>query len=217
MAAAFRRGVDYNQIDESKEIRCTPAIQHRLILYYLEPNTPPPQAVSLSDIEWSNVTTIEKKKEVGFEANYMMDASTIVNGAGAATENLYKAFGLNLTLVFLHTWNLFGEEENYNKVRGSIFVGLGGTYASGFLGGLVRTGYEWRLGRHYSASFILGYRRTAGAFISETHPGAREVSQYGLGSRPRLKPVRSRGTSSTSATTSGSTPTRTCSSRSTTR
>jgi hypothetical protein len=122
-----------------------------------------------------------RKKEVGFEANYLTDASTIVNKEGASAQNFYAGFGFNVTFLFLHAWNLIGEEESYNKIRGSIFLGVGGTYASGYLGGLFRTGYEWRLAKHFSANLVLGYRPSATAYLNNQSTGTVSGMEYGLG------------------------------------
>ena len=73
-----------------------------------------------------------------------------------------------MTLLFVHSWNLITAEENYNFVRGNIFAGLGGTYASGFLGGLIRGGYEWRLAKHWAVSGVLGYRPKATTLVGGT-------------------------------------------------
>jgi hypothetical protein len=124
-----------------------------------------------------------RKKEVGFETNYLKDASSLVGNSASSTstttKNLYSGF--NLTLLFMHSWNLIGAEENFNQVRGNIFVGLGGTYASGFLGGLLRTGYEWRLGKHWAVSGNLGYRPSATAFLQDTAVGKVSGVEFGIG------------------------------------
>ena len=111
----------------------------------------------------------------------MTDASTVINSKGASSQNFYSGFGLNLTLLFLHAWNFIGEEENYNQIRGSIYVGAGGTYASGFLGGLIRSGYEWRLGKHFGVSLNLGYRPPSTAFTGGTATGTVSGIEYGVG------------------------------------
>ena len=150
-------------------------------MYYLfEPDLP--QTAGCLALGYRMVERYDnRKKEVGFEVNYMTDASTIVNKSGASTQNLYSGFGLNLTFLFLHAWNLIGEEENYNRVRGSIYAGVGGTYASGFLGGLFRGGYEWRLGRHFGVSLNLGYRPSSTAFVGASSSGTISGLEYGLG------------------------------------
>lgn len=182
MAAAFRRGVDFNQVDQArKQTEYTPIIQNRLMMYYLfEPSLP-----STSGCLALGFRTVERydnrKKEVGFEANYMANASTIINSSGASSQDVYKAFGFNLTMLFHHAWNFIGEEENYNHVRGSFSLGVGGTYAGGFLGGLIRSSYEWRLGKHYGVSLILGYRPASTAFIAGTASGTISGLEYGLG------------------------------------
>ncbi len=182
MAAAFRRGVDFNQNDQArKQTEYSPTIQNRFIIYYLfEPSLPTADgclALGFQTVERYD----NRKKEVGFEINYLANASTIINSSGASSHDIYSAFGLNITLLFHHAWNFIGEEENYNRVRGSLSVGLGGTYAGGYLGGLVRSSYEWRLGKHYGVSFILGYRPPSNAFIAGTTSGTISGVEYGLG------------------------------------
>jgi hypothetical protein len=181
-ASAFRRGVDYNQIDDArKQTEYAPTIQSRLILYYLfEPSLP--KTAGCLSLGYRMVERYDnRKKEVGFEANYMVDSSTIVNSTGAAPQNFYAGFGMNLTMLFLHSWNFIGDEENYNNVRGGVTLGIGGTYASGFLGGLFRGAYEWRLGKHFGVSLNLGYRPTSTAFISGDSSGQVSGVEYGLG------------------------------------
>ncbi len=68
-------------------------------------------------------------------------------------------------MLFLHGWNFIGEEENFNKVRGNLFIGIGGTFTSGYLGGLVRGGWEWRFGKHFGLSGNLGFRPPASVFL----------------------------------------------------
>ena len=107
--------------------------------------------------------------------------SSIVTGApsSATSGNLYTGF--NFTLLFVHAWNFIGEEESFNKVRGSIYTGVGGTYGSGYLGGLFRAGYEWRLGKHFSVSTVLGYRPKSTAFTGSTTGTAVSGVEAGLG------------------------------------
>jgi hypothetical protein len=82
----------------------------------------------------------------------------------------------------MHAWNLIGDEENFNKPRGSLALGIGGTYASGFLGGLIRSTYEWRLGKRFGVNATLGYRPSASAFFGTTNTTT-SVSgvEFGLG------------------------------------
>jgi hypothetical protein len=179
-ASAFRRGVDFSQTDDARRMtEYTPTIQYRITLYYLfEPNYSGQTGtlgVGLRMMERYD----NRKKEVGFEAYYVKDASTIVGApSGSAQPNLYS--GINLTVLFMHAWNFIGEEENFNKPRGSINLGVGGTYASGFLGGLVRGGYEWRLGKHYSISATVGYRPSSTAFVGATGTSI-SGAEFGVG------------------------------------
>ena len=180
-AAAYRRGVDFSQVDDArKQTEYIPTIQYRATIYYLFE----PDVSGTAGCVAGGVRMMERydnrKKEVGFEMNYMMDSSTIVGGAAATgTVHLYQGF--NLTLTFVHAWNFIGEEESFNKVRGSAFAAVGGTYTSGFLGGVIRGGYEWRLAKHNAVTAVLGYRPTATAFLGATAAGAVSGLEYGLG------------------------------------
>ncbi len=181
-ATAVRRGLDYNQLDEAhKEMEYSPTIQSRMTLYYLvEP------AISKNEgclaLGYRMMERYDnRKKEVGFELNYLVNAATIVNPLIATPQDLYPAYRFNLTLLFMHAWNLIGNEENFNRARGSIFIGLGGTYVSGYLGGIVRGGYEIRLGKHFSTSLNVGYRPQASAFYSGVPQGDVRGIEYGVG------------------------------------
>ena len=186
-ASAFRRGVDYSQVDDARRAtEYTPAVQYRVgITYMFEPNVS--GTTGCLGLSFRMVERYDnRKKEVGFTFDYLKDASTIVGtatttaaSAAAARANLYS--GINLTLQFVHGWNLIGDEENFNKVRGSAFVGVGGTYASGFLGALIRTSYEWRLGKHYSVSTTIGYRPSSTAMIPGTAATSVSGVEFGLG------------------------------------
>ena len=175
-AAAYRRGVDFSQLDEArKQSEYQPMIQYRATAYYLfERDT-----TGTTGCLGAGFRMVERydnrKKEVGFEMDYLKDSSSL---AGAKTTGLYSGF--NLTLLFVHTWNLISTEENYNHVRGNIFLGVGGTYASGFLGGLVRTGYEWRLAKHWAVSADIGFRPTSTAILT-TSTSTVSGPEYGMG------------------------------------
>ncbi|OFZ71826.1 MAG: hypothetical protein A3K03_04370 [Bdellovibrionales bacterium RIFOXYD1_FULL_44_7] len=179
-AAAFRRGVDYSQIDEARKANeYVPAIQHRLITYYFfEPNVS-----GMTGCLGFGYRMVERydnrKKEVGFEFNYIKDSNSLVSSSAAGATNLYSGF--NLTLIFVHAWNFIGPEENYNLIRGSLALAAGGTYASGYLGGLIRATYEWRLARHWRLSTVLGFRPPATAFTGGKSAGSVTGAEIGLG------------------------------------
>lgn len=184
-AAAYRRGVDYSQIDDARKMNeYQPTIQYRMTAYYLfERNVN--AYTGCIGVGFRMVERYDnRKKEVGFELNYLKDASTLAGSTTAATQtaanmNLYN--GMNVTLLFIHAWNFIGAEENFNLVRGGAFAGIGGTYASGFLGGLIRGGYEWRLAKHWSVSSILGYRPASTAFFNNTEAGTVSGLEFGVG------------------------------------
>ncbi len=181
-SSAFRRGVDYSQVEEARQqTEYQPMIAYRAIgMYLFEPNT-----TGVTGCLGFGFRMVERydnrKKEVGFEMNYLMDSSTVAGGSSstATTANLWSSF--NLTLLFVHAWNLIGPEENYNRVRGSFITGVGGTYASGFLGGLARVGYEWRLAKHWATSVTLGFRPAGTAFLGGSAVGSVSGAEYGVG------------------------------------
>lgn len=186
-ASAFRRGVDYTQVDEARRAtEYVPTLQHRATLYYLsEPDVG--GSTGCLGIGYRLVERYDnRKKEVGFEVDYLKNASslggsdTTAAGAAAALQKIYGG-GFNITLLFMHTWNLIGAEENYNQVRGSAFGGIGGTYASGFLGALIRGGYEWRLAKHWAVQTVGGYRPTGTRFLNGTTAGAVAGIEFGIG------------------------------------
>ena len=123
-------------------------------------------------------------------------------GGGASLEFLMVPYNLmkeNGKAAYLDTgtWasaaikeaKFFGEtvivasskEENYNHIRGSIFTGIGGTYASGYLSGLIRAGYEFRFAKRFGLSLNLGFKPNTSAFLSGTTTGTIGGFEYGVG------------------------------------
>lgn len=181
-AAAYRRGVDFSQVDEARSrSEYTPVTQHRLILSYLFEPSLPTSAGCLSLGYRMMERYDNRKKEVGFELNYLADSASLINPAGTSSSNVYKSFGFNLTVLFVHAWNLIGDEENFNRARGSIVTAIGGTYAGGYLSGLIRAGYEFRLAKHFALSPQIGYRPPSAAFIGSQSTGTIQGLEYGLG------------------------------------
>jgi len=181
-SSAFRRGVDYSQIDDArKATEYVPTIQYRVIAYYLFERDVGTTTGTLGLGFRMMERYDNRRKEVGFELDYLRDSSSLVGSSATASTTPQLYGGLNLTLLFMHAWNFIGPEENYNQVRGSVFAALGGTYASGFLGGLIRGGYEWRLAKHWGVSANLGYRPSGTAFLSGTAAGTVAGFEYGVG------------------------------------
>lgn len=161
-ASAFRRGIDYTQIEQARNTKkFEPTVQYRPTVYYFMER----DVSGTNGVLGFGLRIMERyenrTKEVGFELNYLTNTTSLIGGSD--TDTIYSGF--NLTALFMHSWNLFGEVENYNRIRGNIFGGIGGTYASGYLGGLVRAGYEWRLGKFWSISINLGYRPPSTRFV----------------------------------------------------
>ena len=84
-------------------------------------------------------------------------------------------------MLFVHAFNFIGAEENYNRIRGSLVLGIGGTFTSGYLGGLIRAGWEWRLAKHWAISTVLGYRPSATAFLPGIESKTVSGIEFGLG------------------------------------
>jgi len=179
-ASAFRRGVDFSQMETSvKQNEYIPTIQYRATVSYMsEPDAS--ERVGCLSAGFRLVERYDnRKKEVGFELDYITDVRKLSGSSTTATtDGIYG--GMNLTLLFVHAWNLIGMEENYNQVRGTIVTGVGGTYASGYLSGLFRAGYEWRLAKHWAVNTTLGYRPKATKLVGTTETSVSGV-EYGFG------------------------------------
>lgn len=182
-ASAFRRGVDYSQLDEArKQMEYSPTLQFRGMVYYM---FQPDDGANYTGCLGVGFRMVERynnrKQEVGFELDYFLDTSLLMGSpAVEGVTPMYRSF--NLTLLFVHAWNLIGEEENFNKARGSIFAAVGGTYAlPGFLGGLIRAGYEWRLAKHWAINGNVGYRPPGTFFIGGENAGEVHGVEFGLG------------------------------------
>ncbi|MBS1962764.1 MAG: hypothetical protein JST04_11140 [Bdellovibrionales bacterium] len=183
-ASAYRRGVDFSQMEASvKQNEYIPTLQYRGTISYLNE----PDAGERSSCLSLGFRLVERydnrKKEVGFELDYITDVRTLSGSPVESTTTdtgarIYGSF--NMTMLFVHAWNLIGAEENYNQVRGTIVTGVGGTYASGYLGGVFRAGYEWRLAKHWAVSTTLGYRPKATTLITGTEKSVSGI-EYGLG------------------------------------
>ncbi len=166
--AAYRRGVDFSQIDDARRAsEYRPTIQYRLTtLYAYQADISSPTGCLGAGFRMMERYD-NRRKEVGFEINSFFNSNFIAGStptaSASSTTSLWS--GLNLTLLFVHAWNFIGLEENFNAARGSFFTGIGGTYASGYLGGLIRTGYEFRLARHWAVSGSIGYRPPSALFV----------------------------------------------------
>jgi hypothetical protein len=166
-ASAQRRGVDYQEIDEAKtKMEYQPLLQNRPSLSVVMAPKAGSGLVTLLAVGYRMMERYDNRhKEVGFEMNYYLNPG-IITGTKADPANIWS--GVNLTMLFRHAWGLFGDEENYNQSRGVFGIGIGGSYASGFLGALIRPDYELRFAKHWSASAFLGYRPAATVLISGT-------------------------------------------------
>lgn len=182
-ASAQRRGVDYQDLEDAKtKMEYQPTIQMKPTLYFvMAPKAGSGYATALALGYRMMERYDNRQKEVGFEMNYYMDIAKLTGQPSATTDQTNLYTGFNLTLQFVHAWSLFGSEENYNKARGLVFGSIGGTYASGFLGGLIRGGYEWRLAKHWSVTSFLGYRPQSTLVISNTLTAPLSGVEGGIG------------------------------------
>jgi hypothetical protein len=106
-----------------------------------------------------------RTKEIGFELDFFKETATLT-GASTQPTSLYG--GINLTLLILHAWNFIGDVEDPNKPRFGVVAGIGGTFASNFLGMLGRAGVEARLGKHTALSLTLGYRPASQLLLAQS-------------------------------------------------
>jgi hypothetical protein len=182
--SSARKGVDPESIERTlRENEYVPTKQWRVGLAYFNIPDVTERSSCLSLGGRFVERYDQKRKEVG------LDLSTFIDTAGfsgetkatTATDNGTRiASSLNLTMLFMHAWNFFGSEENYNRMRGTAFIGVGGTYAPSFLGGLIRTGYEWRLAKHWAVNLNVGYRPTATTKMNGTSTTVSGV-EFGFG------------------------------------
>jgi hypothetical protein len=166
--AAYRRGVDFSQIDDARRAsEYRPNLQYRLATLYTYQQDLSEAAGCIGAAFRLMERYDNRKKEVGFEVDYFMNTSSVAGSGTTVTSSTTTSIwsGFNLTLLFVHAWNFIGAEENFNSIRGSLFAGVGGSYATGYLGGLVRSGYEFRLGRHWAVSGSVGYRPPSAIFV----------------------------------------------------
>jgi len=87
-----------------------------------------------------------RQKEVGFELNYYYDIAALTGQPSAKTKtNIYS--GMNFTMLFQHAWSCSEMKKTIIRLVCDHRRNRG-TYASGFLGALIRGTYEWRLAKH---------------------------------------------------------------------
>ena len=182
--SAARKGVDPDNIDKTlRENEYVPTKQWRVSLGYINSPDVTERSSCLSLGGRFVERYDQKRKEVGLDFSSLLRTSRF-SGETAPTTGTNNgnriASGVNLTLLFVHAWNFFGKEENYNRMRGTAFAGIGGTYASNFLGGLIRTGYEWRLAKHWAVNANLGYRPSATTVMTGTTQTVSGI-EYGFG------------------------------------
>jgi hypothetical protein len=182
-ASAQRRGVDFQELEDAKtRMEYQSTMQIRPVLYtVMAPKATSGYSTALGFGLRMMERYDNRQKEVGFEANYYADVNLLTGLSTASTDNtnLYNSF--NFTLLFQHGWALFGPEENFNKARSIIIGGIGGTYAAGFLGGLLRATYEWRMAKHWTISGFLGYRPKGTLVITTTQTASVSGVEGGIG------------------------------------
>jgi hypothetical protein len=182
-AALLRRGFDMDEMtgEQRRITEYPPIIQYRLGIDYLfEPATS--GSTGCLGFFFRMVERYDnRKKEIGFEFEYLRNSATLINSAAASATDPYGA--INLTAFVLHAWNFLGSYEDLNSARASAYIGIGGTSTVSFLGALIRGGFEWRLGKHFATSAHLGYRPSSTLFLSVGGTGVQILSglEYGGG------------------------------------
>lgn len=182
-AEAARKGIDYEQL-ENKEVALEyePTLQKKPTIYtVMAPKAGSGHSMSLA-LGFRMMERYDNRtKEVGFEINSYFDIPSVVGSATEAEKRQNVFSGFNVTMLFVHGWGMFGKVENYNQARGVIYGAIGGTYASGFLGGVIRGGYEWRLAKHWAVNAFLGYRPSATLVVQTGTTASVSGIEGGLG------------------------------------
>jgi TolB-like protein len=177
--AMLRRGIDMDQLDPStrKAIEYPAVLQYRLRVDYLfEPDiTGPTGCVGFAFQMMERYDN--RKKELGFELEYLYSSEKLLGRSTTAT-----VYGpVNLTLLLIHAFNFIASQEDYNQARASFNAGIGGTFATGYLGALIRVGFEWREGKRFATGAILGYRPSSTAFLPIGTGASVEGIEIGMG------------------------------------
>lgn len=184
-AAAFRRGVDYSQVEEARtQTEYKSTLQYRPIFYYLfEPDVT--QSVGMMVAGFRLMERYDNRKmEVGFELNYNVPAALLGLGSatdatGAEVSTMWSA--VNFTMLFAHGFNFIGDFENFNKARFSATLLAGGTFVSGYFGALFRVQGEIRMARHWVGTVSIGYRPESTLFVSGIASAAVSGIEWGVG------------------------------------
>jgi hypothetical protein len=164
-AALLRRGYDAELVDptQRKSTEYPAVLQYRLRVDYLVE----PDISGYSGVLGFAFRMVERydnrKKEIGYEIQYLRGAATLLHASATDPVSLYS--GINATLLVLHAWNLLNGYEDLNLPRASFYGGIGGTFTAGFLGALFRAGGEYRMGQHSAVTAHLGYRPSSTSFI----------------------------------------------------
>lgn len=179
-----RKGIDPETFERGiKENEYLPTQQWRLSLSYVNSPDVSERSSCLSFATRFVDRYDQKRKEVGLDFSTMIRTSKFSGEKSVTTSSdngKRIASGMNLNVVFMHAWNYFGNEENFNKMRGTFFIGVGGTYAPKFLGGLFRSGYEWRLAKHWAINITAGYRPPSTTLMNGTSTSVSGI-EYGFG------------------------------------
>lgn len=75
------------------------------------------------------------------------------NSYTLATDPTPKAYTMAFGLYGFYAHNFLGSVESYNRVRQGMHVGLGGLYATAYLAGSARLGWDIYFGRRFCVSF----------------------------------------------------------------
>lgn len=174
-----RQGINPDQEETNKKTEYAPTTQFRLnVSYQNEPDFN--GRTGCLGFGFRGVERYDNlHKEVGFELGLLKNISSLSsNPSLEARDSLYQNF--NLSMLFVHAWNFFETQENYDDIRWSYFLAIGGTYTKGYLGALARTGFEWRFAKSWAAQANIGFRPKATTFINGAE---RAVSgaEYGMG------------------------------------
>ena len=92
---------------------------------------------------------------------------SVILGGGVAGGSAYEKISFQNVLTLGRSF--FGHFENYDQLRILGFLGLGGYYADGIIGSVLRGGIETRIGKSFSVVSSVGFRpKATGLLSSET-------------------------------------------------
>ncbi len=119
--------------------------------------------------------------EAGLQGELIREADEVMTTGSAADLQSLVFSRTNIGVSFVNLWLVHGSPFMLGFSRGYVFGSLGGNYASGYLGGVIRAGYEYRVGTRWSASAHGGYRPSSTVYVDGVSLGKVGGLELGAG------------------------------------